>query len=144
METLLPRCMVVFKSSRTISVILSNIFITICPFLIVVPSNFGCYWAFVLEMDFFCSASGTSTFTNSIMSPISQFKASHIFNKTSVLTFPPCPSFATEVALMPLISRRVFLLIPLSISYCCYLTSFKNPYRLPGASTFSKVSTTAP
>lgn len=40
METLLLRCIVFFKSSRTISVILSNIFITSYPFPIVRPCPF--------------------------------------------------------------------------------------------------------
>ena len=52
---------------------------------------------------------------NSIMSPTSHFSAPHMRSRTSVFTFPPFPSFATEVALMPLISRSVFLLIPRSI-----------------------------
>lgn len=44
------------------------------------------------------------------MSPTSHFSAAHIRTRTSVFAFPPFPSFATEVALMLLISRRVFLI----------------------------------
>lgn len=57
-----------------------------------------------------------SSLTNSIISPTSQLRALHILSSTSVLTFPPFPSLATDVALIPLISRNVFLFIPRSIN----------------------------
>ena len=51
-----------------------------------------------------------------MMSPTSQLKAEHIFDKISVLTFSSLPNLDIVVVLNPVNARKSFFLISLSIS----------------------------